>query len=133
MMAWTATPIRSLGRERDICVVGRSPHHLIRPATGRGASPMSARKTIRARRSDWRPSVAEWVSGASEIHGIQSDHWPGFGFVFIVFTEFRRAVAAQQRYEDLKGKGTAALAREGIARADIPRRIFEEFYSLGAQ
>jgi hypothetical protein len=58
--------------------------------------------------------------------------WPGFGFVFIVFTEFRRAVAAEQRYEYLKGRGTTALAREGIARADVPRRIFE-FYSLESQ
>jgi hypothetical protein len=40
--------------------------------------------------------------------------WPGFGFVFIVFTEFRRAVAAEQRYEYLKGRGTTALAREFV-------------------
>jgi hypothetical protein len=71
--------------------------------------------------------VGLWRFGHSRI---QSGHWPGFGFVFIVFTEFRRAVAAEQRYEDLKGRSTAALAREGIARADVPRRIFEEFYSL---
>jgi hypothetical protein len=77
--------------------------------------------------------VAEWASGALEIHRIQSGHWPGFGFVFIAFTEFRRAVAAEQRYEYLKGRSTAALAREGIARADVPRRIFEEFYSLESQ
>jgi hypothetical protein len=77
--------------------------------------------------------VAELASGALEVPGIQSGHWPGFGFVFIAFTEFRRAVAAEQRYEDLKGRSTAALAREGIARADVPRRIFEEFYSLESQ
>ena len=28
---------------------------------------------------------------------------------------------------------TAALAREGIAHPDVPRRMFEEFYSLSAQ
>jgi hypothetical protein len=76
--------------------------------------------------------MAEWASGALEIHRLQSGHWPGFGFVFIVLTEFRRAVAAEQRYEYLKGRGTAALACEGIARADVARRIFEEFYSRRA-
>ena len=69
------------------------------------------------------------ASSELEIHGIQPGHWLGFGFVFIVFAEFRRAVAAEQRYEELKGKSTAALAREGIAHPDVPRRIFEEFYS----
>jgi hypothetical protein len=132
MMAWTATLFGHLVGTRHLRfepeTAGPDP-----PAAGRGASHMSTRRTICARRSNWRPSVAEWASGALEIHGIQSGHWPGFGFVFIAFTEFRRAVAAEQRYEDLKGRSTAALAREGIARADLPRRIFGEFYSLESQ
>jgi hypothetical protein len=73
------------------------------------------------------------ASSALEIHRIQPGHWLGFGFVFIVFAEFRRAAAAEQRYEELKGRSTAAVAREGIAHPDVPRRIFEEFYSLSAQ
>jgi hypothetical protein len=44
------------------------------------------------------------ASSALEIHRIQPGHWLGFGFVFVVFAEFRRAVAAEQRYEELKGR-----------------------------
>ena len=73
------------------------------------------------------------ASGASQIHRIRPGHWLGLGFVFIVFAEFRRAVAAEQRYEELKGKSTAALAREGIAHPDVARRVFEELYSFSAQ
>ena len=73
------------------------------------------------------------ASGASEIHRIRPGHWLGLGFVFIAFAEFRRAVAAEQRYEELKGKSTAALAHEGIAHPDVPRRVFEELYSSSAQ
>jgi hypothetical protein len=40
----------------------------------------------------------------------------------------RRAVAAARRYEDLR---YGSRCHEGIAPADIPRRIFEEFYSSG--
>jgi hypothetical protein len=40
------------------------------------------------------------ASSALEIHRIQPGHWLGFGFVFVVFAEFRRAVAAEQRYEE---------------------------------
>jgi hypothetical protein len=53
----------------------------------------------------------------------------GLAFVLAVAAEFRRAAAAEQRYEDLKHNGAAAFAREGIVRADVPRRVFEEFYS----
>jgi hypothetical protein len=56
--------------------------------------------------------------------------WSGPGFIGVVLAEFKRAVAAEQRYEDLKRTSAAALACDGIVRADIPRRIFEEFYSL---
>jgi hypothetical protein len=69
------------------------------------------------------------ASGESEIHRIRPGHWLGLGFVFIVFAEFRRAVAAEQRYEELKRNSTAALVRAGIARPDVPRRVFEELYS----
>jgi hypothetical protein len=48
-----------------------------------------------------------------------------------VIAEYRRAVAAERRYDDLKRMGATALAREGIAPADISRRIFNEFYSFG--
>jgi hypothetical protein len=44
----------------------------------------------------------------------------------VVLAEFRRAIAAARRYEDLRyGSGR----HEGVAPADVPRRTFEEFYS----
>lgn len=56
--------------------------------------------------------------------------WPSFGSVIIVLAELRRAIAAEQRYDELRRKNAAALTLEGIARTEIPRRIFEEFYSF---
>ena len=41
--------------------------------------------------------------------------------------EFGRACAAAQRYEDLRHRGAG---RGSIAPADVPRRVFEEFYSV---
>jgi hypothetical protein len=46
-----------------------------------------------------------------------------------VFDEFRRAVAAERRHSELKHMDTTALVREGITRTDVPRRVFEEYYS----
>jgi hypothetical protein len=66
---------------------------------------------------------------ASGESGIRPGRWLGLGFVLIAFAEFRRAVAAERRYEALKGMSTAALVREGIAHPDVPRRVFEELYS----
>jgi hypothetical protein len=54
--------------------------------------------------------------------------WLGPGFIGVVLSEFKRAVAAEQHYEHLKRASAAALARDGILPTDIPRRIFEEFY-----
>jgi hypothetical protein len=48
----------------------------------------------------------------------------------MLLAELRRAVAAQQRYEELKRLGT--VAGDGGPRPDIARRIFEEFYSSGS-
>jgi hypothetical protein len=47
-----------------------------------------------------------------------------------ILTESRRASAAAHRYEDLKRM--AATARAGFGPADVPRRVFDEFYSLEA-
>ena len=51
--------------------------------------------------------------------------WPRFGFLVTIFSEFRRAVAAEERYDELKRREAAALALEGIARTEIPRCIFD--------
>jgi hypothetical protein len=67
------------------------------------------------------------------ICGIQWDSWSGLEYFRGVLAEFRHARAAEQRYGYLRRAGTAALARDGIAPADIPRRIFEEFYSSSAE
>jgi hypothetical protein len=43
-----------------------------------------------------------------------------------VLAEFRRAVAAAQRYTDLRYR---SARRGSIVLGDIPRQVFEEFYS----
>ncbi|MDX6242010.1 MAG: hypothetical protein QOG10_6881 [Kribbellaceae bacterium] len=50
-----------------------------------------------------------------------------------IIVEYRRAVAAEKHYASLKCESDTALAHEGTARADIPRRVFEEFYSIHAE
>lgn len=49
-------------------------------------------------------------------------------FLLAMVAEFGRATAAAQRYEDLRYRSGP---RGRIAPADIPRRVFEEFYSFG--
>lgn len=48
----------------------------------------------------------------------------GVALVVIVVAEFKRAIAANQRYEDLKCSGSTKLF------ADLPRLVFNEFYSF---
>jgi hypothetical protein len=64
---------------------------------------------------------------ASSTAAIRAEHCPVFGFAFILWTEFRRAVAAERRYEKLRRNGN--LARQRVSRTDIARHIFEEYYS----
>jgi hypothetical protein len=47
-------------------------------------------------------------------------------YLMEMFAEFSRAVTAAQRYEDLRYR---SCGHARIAPTDIPRRIFEEFYS----
>jgi hypothetical protein len=67
-------------------------------------------------------------AGTSGYARIQWTHSPREGFVLVLLTEFKRAIAAERRLSDLRYMDRAALAREGISRADVPRRIFEEYY-----
>jgi hypothetical protein len=46
-----------------------------------------------------------------------------------ILIEYRRAIAAEAHYVSLKRESDTALAHEGTARSDIPRRVFKEFYS----
>jgi hypothetical protein len=48
------------------------------------------------------------------------------GFLAIL-TEFRRALAAARRYETLR---YGRAGQEGLAPADTPLRIFDEFYGV---
>jgi hypothetical protein len=40
-----------------------------------------------------------------------------------------RAMAAERHYDGLTRISATVLAREGVRRADIPRRMFEKFYA----
>jgi hypothetical protein len=53
---------------------------------------------------------------------------PSRNYLLGMFAEFSRAVAAAQRYEDLRYR---RASHGEIAPVDIPRRIFEEFYAVG--
>jgi hypothetical protein len=68
-------------------------------------------------------------AGALDNYRVRPGHSPRFGFVLVLLAEFKRAIAAERRHSELKHMDTIALAREGIARADVPRRVFEEYYS----
>ena len=66
------------------------------------------------------------TSSVRGIPEIRNGHWLGRTVFAVVLAEFRLAVAAARRYEDLRyGSGR----HEGMAPADIPRRVFEEFYA----
>ena len=49
-------------------------------------------------------------------------------YLLDMFAEFSRAVAAAQRYDDLRYR---SASHGKSAPDDIPRRIFAEFYSVG--
>ena len=55
------------------------------------------------------------------------------GFFHLLLTEYRRAIAADVLYENLRRRNAVARTREGIACSDIPRRVFDELYSSAGQ
>ena len=66
------------------------------------------------------------TSSVRGIPEIRNGHWLGRTVFAVVLAEFSLALAAARRYEDLRyGNGR----HEGMAPADIPRRVFEEFYA----
>jgi hypothetical protein len=66
------------------------------------------------------------ASSARRLPEIRKRRWSGPDILVAVLAEFPRSVAAAQRYEALRHRS----ACDGhVASADIPRRIFEEFYS----
>jgi hypothetical protein len=75
-----------------------------------------------------RAASINLASGHEVSKGVQVVASPSRNYLLDMFAEFSRAVAAAQRYEDLRYR------RGGHGRigpADIPRQIFEEFYSAG--
>jgi hypothetical protein len=60
------------------------------------------------------------------IREIRDNHSSARTIFAVIVAEFRRAVTAARRYEDLRYGGGR---HEGVSPADIPRRVFEEFYS----
>ena len=55
------------------------------------------------------------------------------GFFRTLLTEYRRAIAADRLYEELKRMNAGARRREGLAGSDIPRRVFDALYSSAGQ
>ena len=47
----------------------------------------------------------------------------------LMLAEYRRAIEAERYCDHLKRMSTTALARQGLAHADIPRRVFDKFYA----
>lgn len=74
---------------------------------------------------------AAGTSSVRRVREVQKGQWSGRGLFLVVLAEFKRAVAAAQRYTELKRIDATTLTRDGITPADIPRRIFDEFYSRG--
>jgi hypothetical protein len=62
-----------------------------------------------------------WASDAHGSAGRRPAHSRGFAFVCVVLAEFRRAIAAERRYDE--------FIRTGIDRPRAARRVFVEFYS----
>jgi hypothetical protein len=69
-----------------------------------------------------------WACAISGLRWVQNTRGPGLTFLLVALAEFLRARAAEQRHEDLRRAGAAAPARDDIV-LDLPRRIFEEYYS----
>ena len=50
-----------------------------------------------------------------------------------ILNEYRRAVAAEDYYTSLKRMSGSYHVRDGTAHGDIPRLVFEKFYSTHAE
>jgi hypothetical protein len=70
----------------------------------------------------------------AEVHEARPGYLHALAMVCAdIMVEYRRAIAAEKYYVSLKRESDTALAHEGTARSDIPRRVFEEFYSIHAE
>jgi hypothetical protein len=71
--------------------------------------------------SDWTPH--------GPPAGFRSCFRPVEDVAAVLISEYRRAVAAGRRYDELRRMGCPTPVRTGVASADIAHRVFEEFYS----
>jgi SAM-dependent methyltransferase len=112
---------------------GREPSHKPALDLGCGAGMQAVELARRGPQVRGVEIVAKALGAARERARYPRDarcRGPASGFIGVILAEFRRAVAAEQCYEHLKRASAAALARDGMVRADLPRRIFEESYSF---
>jgi hypothetical protein len=81
------------------------------------------------KQSELKEDMMRAAVRTSSVRGIRENrtgHWLGRAIFAVVLAEFRRAVAAARRYENLRyGSGR----QERMAPGEISRRVFEEFYS----
>jgi hypothetical protein len=73
------------------------------------------------------------VVDITRTHEPQAGYLPALRAIRTLIAEYRRAVAAEERYANLMHMSRTARAHEGITHGGIPRRIFETFYASRAQ
>jgi hypothetical protein len=73
--------------------------------------------------------VRPWDRGGSSPHVFGQYFRAAANLVAILLFEYRRAVAASHRHDELRRKDRVALVRVGVASADIAPCILQEFYS----
>ena len=66
------------------------------------------------------------ASNLGRLYDSDKRHWPALAILRVVLTEFRRAAAAAQSYEDLRYRNACG---GGVEPSGIPRQIFAIFYS----
>jgi hypothetical protein len=69
------------------------------------------------------------AAAARSVRGAQSSCWLALGWFASLVVEYKRAIAAEQRYHALKRASPPIVASSGTA---APRRIFEDLYSSTA-
>jgi hypothetical protein len=73
------------------------------------------------------------MTDIARTHEPQAGYLPALKAIRTLIAEYRRAIAAEERYANLMRMSRTACAHEGIAHGGIPRRIFETFYSSRAE
>jgi hypothetical protein len=74
------------------------------------------------------------VVDIGEVHEVRSGYLHAVAIACAaIVEEYRLAMAAEDYHASLKRETETALAREGMGRGDISRRVFEEFYSTRAE